>query len=371
MISIESMVYSGIETCIKQYALTSIRELSTIYGFDYDEAVARLDLDKIEISKTSPTSDATASKATASKATASKATASKATASKATASKAKKVKKPEIELPFCGIKLEGFCSAIKKSGGLYNQCTKPTNNTYCTICQKQADKNSSNKPNLGDISERIEQGDNWCDPSGKKPVKYAKVMSKLNISKEKAIEVAKSFGITISESEFTLDNAKKGRPKKSVSVDDTDDEKEKKKRGRPTKDKIQEEILPGDDLIASLIEEAKNEDNETETEVEKKPKKKSSTKKPKKKSSTKKPKKVSEPEPEPEHEPEPEPEHEPNNDSELDEEDTIEVKKIEIDGETYLLDQNNVVYDEEQNEVGTYNSETKTITYFDNDEEEV
>jgi hypothetical protein len=354
MISIESMVYAGIETSIKQYALSSIRELSSIYGFDYDEAVAHLGIDKIEIAKTSPES-----KATTSKATTSKETTSKATTSKATTSKAKKVKKPEIELPFCGIKLEGFCSAIKKSGGLYNQCTKPTKNTYCTICQKQADKNSTNKPNLGDISERIEQGDDWSDPTGKKPVKYAKVMAKLNISKETAMEVAESFGITISESEFTLDNAKKGRPKKSVSTEDTDDEKEKKKRGRPTKVKPQEDITPGDDLIASLIEEAKHEDNETKKEVEKKPKKKSS----KKKTSTKKAKKAPEPEPEPE--------PEVKNESELDEEDVIEVKKIEIEGEPYLIDQNNVVYDEEQNDLGTYDSESNTITYFDNEEEEV
>ena len=285
MISIESIVYAGIVTSTKQCVLSSIRELSSIYGFDYDEAVAHLDLDKIEISKTSTTSKATPTKATP----------SKATTSKATPGKAKKVKKPDIELPFCGIKLEGFCSAIKKSGGLYNQCTKPTKNTYCTICQKQADKNSTNKPNLGDISERIEQGDDWCDTTGKKPVKYAKVMAKLNISKETAIKVAESFGITISESEFTLDTAKKGRPKKSVSADDTDDEKEKKKRGRPTKDKPQEDSTPGDDLIASLIEEAKHEENETE-EVEKKPNKKASKKKAsKKKASTKKAKKAPEP----------------------------------------------------------------------------
>jgi len=357
MISIESMVCAGIETSIKQYALFSIRELSSIYGFDYDEAITHLDLDKIEISKTSPSSKAPASKATPSKATPSKAKTSKA-------------KKPEIELPFCGSKLDGFCSAIKKSHGLYNQCTKPTKNTYCTVCQKQADKNSTNKPNLGDISDRIEQGDNWSDPTGKKPVKYAKVMVKLDISKETAIEVAETFGITIPESEFSLDQAKKGRPKKSVSTEDTDDEKEKKKRGRPTKEKEQEEKTPGDDLIASLIEEAKQEQTSTNVVDESKPKKKASEKKPKKKASEKKPKKKASTK-KPKKKPEPEPEAEVNNDSELDEDDVIEVKKIEIDGDSYLLDQNNVVYDEEQNEVGTYNKEDNIITYFNNDEEEV
>lgn len=346
MISLDSAVFSGFEAGIKQYALSSIRELSSLYGFDYNEAVAHLNLEKIEISKTSTSKPSTAS-------------------SKPKQTKAQKQKKPDIELPFCGSKLDGFCSAIKKSYGLYNQCTKATNNTYCTVCQKQADKNSTNKPNLGDISDRIEQGDNWSDPTGKKPVKYAKVMAKLNISKETAMEVAETFGITIPETEFSLDKVKKGRPKKSVSADDTDDEKEKKKRGRPTKEKQQEEKTPGDDLIASLIEEAKQEEAITNIVEESKPKKKASAKKPKKKASEKKPKKKASTK-KPKKKPEPE-QQEP--DSELDEEEAIEVKRQEINGNNYLVDQNGVVYDEDQNEVGTYNETDGTITYI-NDEEE-
>ena len=344
-ISIENAVYTGIENSIKVCVLDAIRSLSNTYGFDYDEAVNNLDVGKVEIvSNTKPP------------------TPIKTTQTKTTSVKTEKVKKPEIELPFCGSKIEGFCSAIKKSNGLYNQCMKSTKKTYCSICQKQADKNSTNKPNLGDISDRIEQGDDWSDPTGKKPVKYAKVMEKCNISKEMAIEVAKSFGIEIPESEFVLDKTKKGRPKKSVSTEDTDDEKDKKKRGRPVKDKEQEEKTPGDDLIASLIEEAKLEETVEKVGKKKSSKKKSSKKKSNKKKSSKK--KSSKKEVEPEI-------PEVVNHSELEEEDEIEVVKKEIDGKTYLLDQNNVIYDENQNELGTYNKETDTIIYFDNDEEEV
>jgi len=252
MISIETAVYAGMAKSIEQYTLGSIRQLATIYEFDYAEAVGKLSLDKIDFSKTNnspPTKKHT----------------SKEHTSKEHTSKKSKARKPEIDLPFCGQKMDGFCNAIKKSARLYNQCNKLTQNTYCTVCQKQADKNSTNKPNLGDISDRIEQGDDWCDPIGKKPVNYAKVMAKQNISKETAIEVATRYGLTIPETEFVLDNVKKGRPTKSVSADDTDDEKENKKRGRPTKIKTQEDNSPGDDLIASLIEEAKNEDVSTET----------------------------------------------------------------------------------------------------------
>ena len=342
-ISIETAVYEGLKESIAQYTFGAIRRLSTIYGFDYDEAVGQLSLDKIDISKTDnspPTKERTTKTPT-----------NKEHTTKTPTSKKSKTKKPEIDLPFCGQKMEGFCNAIKKSGGLYNQCNKPTKKTYCTICQKQADKNSTNKPNLGDISDRIEQGDNWCDPTGKKPVKYAKVMAKQNITKETAIEVAARYGLTISESEFALDNVKKGRPKKSVSADDTDDEKEIKKRGRPVKVKDQEDSSPGDDLIASLIKEAKNEDVSVDTPLGEKNQM----------------------------------EHSADNDmgndafvvkldsagdfvwakglggagtsSELEEEEVIEVKKIEINQQSYLVDQNNVVYDEDQNVVGTLSSD--------------
>ena len=372
MISVDSAVFTGIGESIKNYALKAISELSTIYGFDYHEAIRHLDIDKMEISKHHPT------------------TSPHTTTSKPKQSKAQPVKKPEIELPFCGSKLEGLCSAIKKSYGLYNQCTKPTKNTYCSVCQKQADKNSTNKPNLGDISDRIEQGDNWCDPTGKKPVKYAKVMVKLEISKEMAINVAESFGITIPDEEFTLDMAKKGRPKKSVSADDTDYEKEKKKRGRPSKDKEQEEKTPGDDLIASLIEEAKNEEPVVEKEeVESKPKKKASEKKPKKKASEKKPKKkASEKKPKKKSSTKKDKKNpvstpttsQPNNASqpdkdegcysELEEDQVIEVRKKEINGTTYLVDKNNIIYDEYHNDIGTYDEKTDTIRLREDDYED-
>ena len=179
MISIETAVYAGMAKSIEQYTLGSIRQLATIYEFDYDEAVGKLSLDKIDFSKTNNSPP-----------------------TKKHASKKSKARKPEIDLPFCGQKMDGFCNAIKKSARLYNQCNKLTQNTYCTVCQKQADKNSTNKPNLGDISDRIEQGDDWCDPTGKNPVNYAKVMAKHNISKETAIELARDLNFDLTYFNF-------------------------------------------------------------------------------------------------------------------------------------------------------------------------
>jgi hypothetical protein len=344
LISIDAMVCDNIAQVVKQHTLNAIRELSEVYGFGFDEAVSHLKIDEFKVKKAEKAEKAE------------KPENPEKPKKPEKAKKAKALKKPEIELPFCGIKMEGFCCAIKKSQMLFNQCSKLTKNTYCTVCQKQADKNSTNKPNIGDIRDRIEQGNDWSDPTGKKPVKYIKIMEKQNISKEQAIAVAEKFGLTIPETEFVFEKSSKGRPKKSVSADDTDDEKEKKKRGRPEKKKENENKTPGDDLIAHLIEEAKNEEDQE------KPKKKASTKKPKKKDV--------------DHEivvvAEPDPEVEKQDDSELEEEeieDVVEVVKKTINGKNYLLDNNNVVYDEEQNEIGTYDEENVKIVYFDDAEE--
>ena len=101
---------------------------------------------------------------------------------------------------------------------------------------------------------------NWRDKKGKEPVRYANVMDKLEITREMAEKSASGWGIVIPEFEFEIKEVKRGRPKKSVAVSDTDSEAsvEPKKRGRPRKEKsVISELSPGDDLIAGLIKEAK------------------------------------------------------------------------------------------------------------------
>ena len=85
-------------------------------------------------------------------------------------------------------------------------------------------------------------------------------MDKLEISREEAEKEARRFGLTIPEIEFEMKEVKRGRPKKSVEVSDTDSEisVEPEKRGRPSKEKqVVSSLTPGDDLIAGLIKSAK------------------------------------------------------------------------------------------------------------------
>jgi hypothetical protein len=359
MISIEQTISNELTKNVKLYALGAIRELSTHYDFDYNDAVTYLKLDeqkpKKQEDEQKPKKQEDEQKPKKQEDVKPK-----------KQGKSKKQKKPDVELPFCGVKMPGFCSAIKKSQGLYNQCTKVTNNPYCTICQKQAEKNTeTGKPNLGDINDRIEQGDEWKDASGKKPVKYVKVMDKLKITKEDAIKVAETYNITIPESEFVIDQPKKKPAKKTVNknvknddkVEEKDenkvDDKEKNKRGRPVKDKVNEETTPGDDLIATLIAEAKQdeEDDSTQTKDVEVPTKDVEV-------PTKEEKEI--------------PVVENNEDSELEEEEATEVEVVKktINGKPYLVDNNNLVYDDDENEIGMYDEKENKINYFEVKEEE-
>lgn len=174
------------------------------------------------------------------------------------------VGKSKCILPFCGSKIIGRCGGIKLNYGLYSQCMNEISDkdVYCKTCSKQGVKSGTGKPTYGDISERISLGKEWRDKNGKEVVRYANVMDKLEISREQAEREATRFGLKIPEIEFEMKEIKRGRPKKSVEVSDTESEisVEPKKRGRPRKDKqVISSLSPGDDLIAGLIKSAAGE----------------------------------------------------------------------------------------------------------------
>ncbi len=176
--------------------------------------------------------------------------------------KNKKNNKPNVLLPFCNKVFDDFCHAIRLNHGLYTQCTNPIKkDNLCTTCHKQTLKNDNNLPNYGLINERIDNP-NWKF-NGKSPVKYADILTKLNINIQDAINESVVFGIVIPEEQLTpsTKNKKKpGRPKKSsVSInDDNSSTKTKKKPGRP---KIIKKIVStADDIISNKLTDLNSDD---------------------------------------------------------------------------------------------------------------
>ena len=210
--------------------------LACEYGFDSQEAIRRLGLDSLTVSRPA----------------------------KKSAPKAAKVAKekrlvPSIPLPFCGVVKGDWCCGLRLNHGLYSQCTMVKNNgiEFCKTCQKQVENNENNKPTYGVVEDRMSIGSmEYRDPKGKQVVSYGNVMAKLKIDKETAIAEAAKFGFVIPEEQFEERKTMRGRPKKDSSASDTESETGDKKRGRPKKNKKVIAAEVGSDMIASLVAKA-------------------------------------------------------------------------------------------------------------------
>ena len=194
---------------------------------------------------------------------------------------------PDVVLPFCKVGVDNQCTAVVLNNQLFTQCTHVVAGeldcsgkklSLCKACLKGAKtrmKAGNRALSYGTIEERMENGGVYGNNGAlRKPVSYASVMSKLNITKEAAEAAAEKMGWTIPEEEFAAKPTARGRPKKSkktaveavadTSESETEGEKTAaKKRGRPKKEKKVMANADGEDLIANLVEEAQRKGGET------------------------------------------------------------------------------------------------------------
>ena len=196
---------------VKEYVTEVTTELSKIYGFPLDDALKRLDLDHLQPNEKKHV-------------------------------KSEK-KGPTIMLPYCGVTCEAWCKAVKFNSGLMTQCTKTpeSQEEYCKTCAKTMDA-TTGKPKFGSMHDRDKDG--WTDPSGKSPVRYVTVMSKIKLD-----------GVPVTEEQVKEEVIKMGWtiPEKELMKEDLD-----KQRGRPKKSKpVTSNGSVGDDLIANLVLQAK------------------------------------------------------------------------------------------------------------------
>jgi hypothetical protein len=222
-------------SCTTEFAQMVVKSLSEKYGFDESEALAHLALETVSVTR--------------------KTKAPKA-AKAAKAAKAPKMPVPSLALPFCGVVMDNWCKGIRPNHELFTQCTMAPNKDglYCSTCCTQATSNDSNKPNHGDIRDRMEGGDEWRTPAGKQPMNYGNVMAKRKIDKDAAIAEATAFGWEIPEAQFEVKSRKPGRPKSPSTSDTEEDETPvKKKRGRPSKQKALVSGDASDDFIGKLV----------------------------------------------------------------------------------------------------------------------
>jgi len=269
-------VMTTMEKQMQKWLEGEVGRLATQYKFNKKEAMSYL---RGEIERVAPT-EKKAPKA-------------------ATETKTKTVKsvekadlpQPDLPLPYCGAGADDQCCAVVLNHQMFTQCTHRVSGDFttegedgaitlklCKGCFKSAGTRtkSGNKALLyGAIAERLEKGGVIGNNGAlRKPVPYANVMAKLGITEQQAVLAAEKVGVTIPEEEIRPAPVQRGRPKKTKAVEvvaDTSDsgsgsdKSAAKKRGRPKKEKKVLSAAQGDDLIASLVQEAQEAPSATDS----------------------------------------------------------------------------------------------------------
>ena len=230
------------------FSVSVVRALGSMYGFDSDEAIRELGLERVTVKE------------------------SKSVKSPKPVKEVRNV--PTMVIPWTGRPFGGdFCHGLRLNHGLHTQCTMSMKGSgiYCKTCQNQSDKNGSGIPTYGNIEKRMESDVmEYRDPKdGKQTVPFANVMERLGLTREGVETEACRFGMTIPEEHYVLRaTAKRGRPPSKPSADSDGSDTAQKKRGRPKKEKKVIESNVGDDLIASLVAASQKVEEETSVEPE-------------------------------------------------------------------------------------------------------
>jgi hypothetical protein len=208
-VSVTELLTKTLENVAKDLASRCIMECAARYGFDGAEEIRMLGLENLNLIKKQMTKKGTGAK--------------KASKEKKEKTVAAKKPKSTFPLPFSSANMCG-CQGLAFNRGLFTQCTKDTmeNGNFCQGCQSEADKNASGEPDCGTVAQRIATGlYEFKDPKGRSPVSYVKVLEKLKLSVEQAMEEAGNQGIELSTEHFEVKTKEKmsarGRPKKPAA----------------------------------------------------------------------------------------------------------------------------------------------------------
>ena len=206
-IAVTELLMKTLENNAKNLAIRCITEAAGRHGFDASEEIRVLGLENLSLIR-------------------------KQMAKKSVGSKKEKKplreKKSVFPMPFIPelVDMAG-CQGLAFNRGLFTQCAKKCmeNGNFCSGCQTEADKNASGCPDCGTVQARCATGlYEFKDSKGRSPVSYIKVLEKLKLNQESAIEEAGKLHIVLDNEHFVLAEAKekskksKGRPKKTGAV---------------------------------------------------------------------------------------------------------------------------------------------------------
>ena len=202
-VEVTELLTKTLENVSKELASRCIKECGLKYGFNAEEAIRELGLENLSLLKKKM---------------------SRKSVSLPKEKKAKEAKKSVFPLPFISeLANKSGCQGLAFNRGLFTQCLKSRmeNGDFCKGCQSEADQNASGRPDCGTVEARLNSGlYEFKDPKGRSPVSYLKVLTKLKLTAEQAVEEAEKQSLEIpAEYLVVIEKAKKtpisrGRPKK-------------------------------------------------------------------------------------------------------------------------------------------------------------
>jgi len=242
-LNMNEVVLEGMKKCVVDYCCNVIGELGSMYNFDSEEAISRLNLYNIDVKLIGEKKEKVV---------------------KEKVIKEKVIKeKSKVPLPFNNKKNENCCNGLRQNHGLYTQCesVKVKDSEYCKKCQSESVKNESGLPDYGTIEQRLSFGlYEFRDAKGKSPIAYTKLMSKLKFTREEVEEEAKRLNYVIDNIHFEYtEEQKRGRPKGEKKVKESvNGITSTGKKGRPKKMNKEVELTSdvGEDIFAALVENA-------------------------------------------------------------------------------------------------------------------
>jgi chemotaxis protein histidine kinase CheA len=213
--AVTDLLMKTLENAAKSVAVECVKACGNQYGFNAEEAIRMLGLENLALTR--------------------KMMAKKSAGAK----KLKEPKEPKSKkeasfpLPFCSGTVDSTCcQGITYNRGLFTQCSKEKmdNSSYCKVCQADALTNASGVPTCGNIEMRLATGlYDYKDSKGRKPAIYMKVLNKLKLTKEDAIEAASKKNMEIDELHFQgkektkkSSGSPRGRPKKPSAAINAD-----------------------------------------------------------------------------------------------------------------------------------------------------
>lgn len=239
---------------IDQEICNTVKRLAIQYNFDHEEAIRFLN--------TQPIKQITTPEETTKQIT---------TPEETPKQNDTKTIKPSLPLPFDVNKIvtveQGGCQGLRTNHGLYTQCQNKliNENIYCSVCLKQATKNSHGKPNAGNVADRLACKDlmEYISPDGKRVSSYGKVCQLLSIDQDKAVAEANKFGIVIPDEQWIIKkhhkkNQKKSQHKTAAVTDsscesETDENINSEKKQKKVRKIKKNETLTDTQLIQELV----------------------------------------------------------------------------------------------------------------------